>query len=58
MVSSNRTLNNSFEEVSCCLDVKSDSFLFDIGITDNHHDVSRGGELVDKSGEFLISDDH
>ena len=32
--------------------------MLDVGVAYNHHDVSRGSELINEGGELLVADHH
>ena len=58
LMSSLQALHQRFEVFLTGFDVHSDSFLFNIRVGADDHDVGRARELVDKADEFLVADDH
>ena len=53
-----KTGHQTLKVILAGLDVHRYGLLLYIRVRANHHNVSRGGELVDKADEFLIAHNH
>lgn len=53
-----QTLHQWFEVVFTSFDIHCDSFLFNIRIWANYHDVSRGSKFIDEADKLLVAYNH